>query len=79
MRCRARGDYDIIVVMTDEEIIRSKDMRSVVADYRAMCFWNMAEDFYPQNREQVLMALDCLEKYGNLDAYLRAGRIRKWL
>ena len=65
--------------MTDEEIIRSEDVRSVVADYCAMCFWNMAEDFYPQNREQVLMALDCLEKYENLDAYLRAGWIRNWL
>lgn len=66
-------------VMTDEEIVRSEDVRSAVADYRAMCLWNMAEGFYPQNREQVLMVLDCLEKYGDLDAYLRAGRIRKWL
>jgi len=44
-----------------------------------MCFWNMAEDFMPQTREQVLIAIDNLERYGTLDAYRRAALIRSWL
>jgi len=65
--------------MTIEEIVKTDYVKSAIADYRSMCFWNMAEDFYPKNREQLLIAVDCLEKYGNMDAYRRAGRIRKWL
>jgi len=65
--------------VTIEEIVQTEDVRSLIADYRGMCFWNMAEDFYPQNRAQLLMAMDCLEKYGDMNAYRRAGRIRQWL
>jgi len=65
--------------MTIEEIVRTEDVRSVVEDYRSMCFWNVAEDFFPRDRAQLLMALDSLEKYGDMAAYRRAGRIRQWL
>lgn len=62
-----------------DAILSSAELKSVVEDYRSMCFWNMAEDFMPQTREQVLAALDNLERYGTLDAYRRAGVIRSWL
>lgn len=65
--------------MTIEEIVRTEDVRSVVEDYRSMCFWNVAEDFFPHDRAQLLMVLDNLEKYGDMAAYRRAGRIRQWL
>lgn len=61
------------------EIIGSEQMRSLVEDYRAMCFWNFSEDFMPSTREQVILALDAVERYGDLNAYRRAGEIRKWL
>ena len=69
----------ILVKMSLDAILSSSELRSVVEDYRSMCFWNMAEDFMPQNREQVLVALDCLERYGTLDSYRRAEVIRSWL
>lgn len=65
--------------MTLEAILNSQELKSVVDDYRSMCFWNLAEDFMPQTREQVLVALDNLERYGTLDSFRRAGVIRKWL
>ena len=66
-------------VMSDEQIINSNELRSVVEDYRSMCFWNFPEDFMPRNRRQALLALDNLERYGDMAAYRRAGEIRKWL
>lgn len=66
-------------VMTIEEIVQSEAVHTLVNDYRGMCFWNLAEDFLPRTREQLLMTLDYLERYGDLAAYRRAGRIRKWL
>ena len=65
--------------MTDEEIVNSKELKSVIEDYLSMCFWNFTEDFMPKNRRQVFLALDPLERYGNMDAYRRAGEIRQWL
>ena len=33
----------------------------------------------PQNKEQLVLALECLERYGDRDAYCKAGEIRQWL
>lgn len=65
--------------MSISEIVKSKELRSAVEDYRGICFWNMDEDFMPTNRWQVLFALDNLERYGNMVAYRRTGEIRAWL
>ena len=65
--------------MSIEYIVSSPELQSLVNDYRSMCFWNMAEDFMPRTREDVLVALDNLERYGTMDAYRRAGIIRTWL
>lgn len=68
-----------MTVMTVREIVNSKELRSVVEDYRSMCFWNFAEDFMPKNHRQIVLALDALERYGDMAAYRRAGEIRQWL
>ena len=65
--------------MTVDEILQTQEWRSLINDYRTMCFWNVATDFLPQNERQLLFALDNLERYGTMDAYRSAGRIRKWL
>ena len=65
--------------MTIQEIVDSEALRTVVDDYRSMCFWNMDENFFPGNRREVLLALDNLEKYGDMKAYRLAGEIRQWL
>lgn len=65
--------------MALEEMINSKELRSLVDDYRTMCLWNMATDFMPVNRRQVALILDRIERYGDMAAYRRAAIIRKWL
>jgi len=65
--------------MNVEEVINSEELKSVVEDYRGMCFWNFSSDFLPRTREEVVFALDNLENYGTLDAFRRARRIRQWL
>ena len=65
--------------MTIQEIVDSEVLKGAVSDYRSMCFWNMDEDFFPGNRREVLLALDCLEKYGDMRAYRLAGELRQWL
>ena len=65
--------------MTIQEIVDSETLRAAISDCRSMCFWNMDEDFFPANRREVLLALDNLEKYGDMRAYRLAGEIRQWL
>ncbi len=65
--------------MSIEEIVNSEALRAAVDDYRSMCFWNMDENFFPGDRREVLLALDNLEKYGDMKAYRLAGELRKWL
>ena len=65
--------------MTIKDIVSGHEIHSVVDDYRSMCFWNMAEDFYPSNARQLQIVVDDLERYGDMAAYRYAGKIRKWL
>ena len=65
--------------MTIKDIVSSHEIHSVVDDDRSMCFWNMAEDFYPSNARQLQIVVDDLERYGDRAAYRYAGKIRKWL
>ncbi len=65
--------------MTIEEIANSKEFRSLVEDYRGMCLWSLPEDFMPDNERKMVSFVECLEHYGDLNAYRKAGEIRKWL
>ena len=68
-----------ITQMTVKEIVESEAFKSVVEEYRSMCFWNMDENFFPSNKREVILALDNLEKYGDMKSYRLAGEMRKWL
>ena len=65
--------------MTVEEIMEKEDIRSTVENCRSMCLWSLSEDFMPKTAEQLLVLADNMERYGDLSAYRKAGRIRKWL
>ncbi len=65
--------------MTVEEIIKTPEYISVVNDYRDMCLWFAPADCRPQNDVQLEQILTSIERYGDLAAYKRVGRIRKWL
>ena len=65
--------------MTKKDSISMADVCAMVDNYRSMCFWNMADDFRPQNVGQLKLVAERLENYGDMVAYRFAGRIREWL
>ena len=65
--------------MTKTDSISMADVCAMVDAYRSMCFWNMADDFKPQNAGQLKLVAERLENYGDMVAYRFAGRIREWL
>jgi hypothetical protein len=69
----------MISAMTLNEILNDEELRSLIDKYRSVCFWNFADDFMPKNERQLHVAIDNLERYGDMEAYRRAGRIKKWL
>ena len=56
-----------------------EELRSLVDEYRARCLWFLRPDLYPETRDQALRMLGYIERYGDREAFLRAGRIRQWL
>ena len=72
--------YGIIpTAMTIEDIVNSKEFQSVVEDYRGMCLWFAGDVLHPKNRVQMEQVLSAIEANGDMDAYKRVGRIRRWL
>ena len=65
--------------MTVEEIIKTPEYVSVVDDYKDVCLWFSPECYHPHTGVQLEQILTSIERNGDLNAYKRVGRIRKWL
>ena len=65
--------------MTVEEIVRTPEHISVVGDYKDVCLWFSPECYHPHTGVQLEQILTSIERNGDLNAYKRVGRIRKWL
>jgi hypothetical protein len=65
--------------MTVEEIIQTPEYISVVDDYKDVCLWFSPECYHPHTGVQLEQILTSIERNGDLNAYKRVGRIRKWL
>lgn len=65
--------------MTVQEIVQTPEFQSVVNDYRGMCLWYMKPDINPINDVQLEQVLTAIENHGDMAAFKRVGRIRKWL
>lgn len=61
----------------DDEI--SEQLIPLVAKYRDRCLWFLREDFIPKTFEEASLALDCIERYGDQEAFLEVRRIKTWL
>lgn len=55
------------------------ELRRLVDDYRTRCLWFLRDDLYPETPEEALRVLRQIEKHGDREAFIRAGRIRRWL
>ena len=65
--------------MTVEEIIKTPEYISIVDDYKDVCLWFSPECYHPHTGVQLEQILTSIERNGDLNAYKRVGRIRKWL
>ena len=68
--------------MKDVEYGRDEIFRQIseLADeYRTQCLRHMRREFYPETDRQELTMFDCIQMYGDVYAFRRAGKLKAWL
>lgn len=64
----------------DEELDKCRiETQALVEEYRDQCFWFFRQDYLPQDPDELIQALDQIQRYGDLDGFRRAGAIKRWL
>ena len=53
-------------------------LHELVDEYRDRCLWFLRSDYYPDSPEQFEQVLRYIERYGDLEGFKRAARIRAW-
>lgn len=51
----------------------------LVDRYRDRCLWFLRPDYYPATDSERLHVLAYIERYGDLEAYRQAARLKRWL
>jgi hypothetical protein len=64
-----------------ETELKSKlaEINVLVDEYRARCLWYLREDYYPMSHADALRVLDAIQRYGDADAFKKAGAAKQWL
>jgi hypothetical protein len=55
------------------------ELDRLVDEYRSRCLWFLRPDFYPRTTAEILHVLHEIEAHGDVQAFQRAGDIRRWL
>ena len=61
----------------DEDLRRQ--INQLVDAYRDRCLWFLRADYYPIDRQDVLRTLDYIRRYGDREAFRKAGEFHQWL
>ena len=61
----------------DEDLRRQ--INQLVDTYRARCLWFLRPDYYPTDLPDVLRTLDYIRRYGDREAFRKAGELYQWL
>jgi len=61
----------------DEDLRRQ--INQLVDTYRDRCLWFLRADYYPTDRQEVLRTLDYIRRYGDREAFRKAGELYQWL
>lgn len=61
----------------DENLQRQ--INQLVDAYRDRCLWFLRADYYPTDRADALRALDYIKRYGDREAFRKAGELYQWL
>jgi hypothetical protein len=54
-------------------------VRELVDEHRAQCLWFLRPEYCPTTVEDACQALDYIQRYGDRDAFRRAGALKQWL
>jgi hypothetical protein len=54
-------------------------VRALVVQYRTQCLWFLRADYYPASVADAGQVLDYIQRYGDRDAFRRAGELKQWL
>ena len=63
----------------DQKLDPNVEVRDLIEEYRDRCLWFLRPDYVPSTPEEILQAIEYIERYGDRRAYQRAEEIRKWL
>ena len=61
----------------DEDLRRQ--INQLVDAYRDRCLWFLRADYYPADLQDVLRTLDYIRRYGDREAFRKAGELYQWL
>ncbi|OHB76011.1 MAG: hypothetical protein A2Z25_21925 [Planctomycetes bacterium RBG_16_55_9] len=61
----------------DEDLRRQ--INQLVDTYRQRCLWFLRADYYPTDLQDVLRTLDYIRRYGDREAFRKAGELYQWL
>jgi hypothetical protein len=54
-------------------------LHTLVDEYRNRCLWFLAPGYYPESASEQLRVLDSIQRHGDLDAFKRAGEVKRWV
>lgn len=54
-------------------------LRQLVDAYRVRCLWSFRADFYPDTAGEAHRVLDAIQRYGDLEGFIRSAEIKAWL
>ncbi len=72
-KCYRSGIMDAI----DENLRRQ--VNQLVDTYRDRCLWFLRADYYPTDLQDILRTLDYIRRYGDREAFRKAGELYQWL
>lgn len=58
---------------------RKREILELVEEYRDRCLWFLRPDYVPSTPEEIDLALEYIERYGDQRAYRHVEEIKKWL
>lgn len=61
------------------EAQKAAEYMALIEECRAHCLWFLAPDAIPTGRDEQILILDYVERYGRRDEFLRARRLKQWL
>jgi len=57
----------------------AESLRRLVDEYRVRCLWFLREGYYPETTEEAVRVLEAIQRYGDAEAFRRAGALKRWL